>query len=91
MDGNPPLWITRRQVTNGKDEIFVNNAMILQSRSNYEQRNNFGSKQVLHVIDSVLEPIWSTSGQIYNPDAFQFLNQSENLDLGQHRVRYVYN
>ncbi|XP_047100720.1 fasciclin-1 isoform X1 [Schistocerca piceifrons] len=82
LDGNPPLWITRR-----RDTIFVNNARVLTERSNYEAVNRHGKKQVLHVVDSVLEPVWSTSGQLYNPDAFQFLNQSENLDLGLHRVR----
>jgi len=45
--------------------------------------------QVLHIINEVLEPVRSNSADtpIYNPNAFQFLNQSENLNLGDHRVR----
>jgi len=45
--------------------------------------------QVLHIINEVLEPVYSTSPEspIYNPDAFMFLNQSEHLNLGDHRVR----
>ncbi|KMQ94714.1 fasciclin-1 isoform x2, partial [Lasius niger] len=44
---------------------------------------------VLHIINEVLEPVRSNSAEspIYNPNAFQFLNQSENLNLGDHRVR----
>lgn len=45
--------------------------------------------QVLHIINEVLEPVRSNSAEmpIYSPNAFEFLNQSENLDLGVHRVR----
>ncbi|KAG5346384.1 FAS1 protein, partial [Acromyrmex charruanus] len=44
---------------------------------------------VLHIINEVLEPVRSNSMEspVYNPNAFQFLNQSENLNLGDHRVR----
>ncbi|XP_017795061.1 PREDICTED: fasciclin-1-like, partial [Habropoda laboriosa] len=44
---------------------------------------------VLHIINEVLEPVRSNSAEmpIYSPNAFEFLNQSENLDLGVHRVR----
>ncbi|KAK1134515.1 hypothetical protein K0M31_007296 [Melipona bicolor] len=45
--------------------------------------------EVLHIINEVLEPVRSNSAEmpIYSPNAFEFLNQSENLDLGVHRVR----
>lgn len=45
--------------------------------------------QVLHRISEVLEPVQPlrSSELIYNPDAYQFLNQSEILNLGKHRVR----
>ncbi|KAJ8667181.1 hypothetical protein QAD02_008843 [Eretmocerus hayati] len=45
--------------------------------------------QVLHKISEVLEPVRSlkTSEPIYNPDALQFLEQSENLNIGKHRLR----
>lgn len=69
----------------------MNNARIQRDRS-YSQNNHLGKMQVLHIIDQVLVPVRSAKKdgwQIYNPDAFRFLNQSENLDLEQHRVRYV--
>jgi hypothetical protein len=91
LEGNPPIWITRIKGRN-RDTLYVNNARILPDRSDYRQKNNLDKVQLLHVIDQVLVPVRSAKKdnvQIYNPDAFQFLNQSENLDLEQHRVRYV--
>jgi hypothetical protein len=91
LEGNPPIWITRIKERH-KDVLYVNNARILQDRSDYIQMNNQDKLQVLHVIDQVLVPVRSAKKdnvQIYNPDAYRFLNQSENLDLEQHRVRYV--
>lgn len=89
LEANPPIWITRIKERN-REVLYVNNARILQERSDYVQANNQGKLQVLHVIDQVLVPVRSAKKenvQIYNPDAFGFLNQSENLDLGDHRVR----
>lgn len=83
QDGNPPLWITRQRIAN-RDDIYINNAKVNQQRSNQFFTNLHGRKQVLHIIDDVLEPLRSP---IPNPDAFQFLNQSELLDLDSHRVR----
>jgi hypothetical protein len=91
LEGNPPIWITRIKDRH-KDVLYVNNARILQERSDYVQLNSQSKLQVLHVIDQVLVPVRSAKKenvQIYNPDAYRFLNQSENLDLEQHRVRYV--
>jgi hypothetical protein len=90
LEGNPPIWITRIK-ERYKDAVYVNNARILPDRS-YIQVNNQGKLQALYVIDQVLVPVRSPKkdgAQIYNPNAFRFLNQSENLDLEQHRVRYV--
>lgn len=45
---------------------------------------------MLHVIDDVLIPLQAKSSasiEIYNPDAWQFLTHSEQLDIGSHRVR----
>ncbi|GFG33414.1 hypothetical protein Cfor_04085, partial [Coptotermes formosanus] len=89
LEGNPPIWITRTK-ERYKDVLYVNNARILRERSDYSQANHQRKLQVLHVIDQVLVPVRSANKdtvQIYNPDAFQFLNQSENLDLEHHRVR----
>ncbi|XP_071646331.1 fasciclin-1 isoform X5 [Temnothorax longispinosus] len=91
LEGNPPLWITRRP---GKYSVnvYINNAMILLEQSNFQSKlkvNGDTMTQVLHIINEVLEPVRSNSAEspIYNPNAFQFLNQSENLNLGDHRVR----
>lgn len=45
--------------------------------------------QVLHIINEVLEPVVSKNiaSPLYNPDAFQFLNQSDNIDLGHFSLR----
>lgn len=83
QDGNPPLWITRQRIAN-RDDIYINNAKVNQQRSNQFFTNLHGRKQVLHIIEDVLEPLRSP---IPNPDAFQFLNQSELLDLDGHHVR----
>lgn len=91
LEGNPPIWITRIK-GRYRDDLYANNAQILQDRSNYIQMNHQQKQQVLHVIDKVLVPVRSANKdttQIYNPDAFHFLNQSENLDVGDHRLRYV--
>lgn len=91
LEGNPPLWITRRPGKYGVD-VYINNAMILLEQSNFQSKlkvNGDTMTQVLHIINEVLEPVRSNSAEspIYNPNAFQFLNQSENLNLGDHRVR----
>jgi fasciclin 1 len=45
MDGNPPIYITKRRTSQG-EEVYVNNAMILKSRSNVELKNEKGKNQV---------------------------------------------
>lgn len=45
LDGNPPLYVTRKRV--GKpEEVYINNALILRSRSNVQLTNENGVKQV---------------------------------------------
>lgn len=92
LEGNPPLWITRRPSKYSGVDVYINNAMILLEQSNFQSKlkvNGDTMTQVLHIINEVLEPVRSHSVEspIYNPNAFQFLNQSENLNLGDHRVR----
>nr|XP_012225914.1 PREDICTED: fasciclin-1 isoform X6 [Linepithema humile] len=90
LEGNPPLWITK---TKDGTEVYINNAKILMEYSNFvsklRSQNGDVMIQVLHIINEVLEPVYSTSVEspIYNPDALMFLNQSEHLNLGDHRVR----
>ncbi|XP_057339472.1 fasciclin-1 isoform X2 [Microplitis mediator] len=90
LEGNPPLWVTRKR-GHPQDEIYINNAKILEG-SNFRSKINtpIGEKtQVLHKISEVLEPVLSNSPDslISNPNAFQFLNQSDSINLGQFRIR----
>ncbi|VVD01840.1 unnamed protein product [Leptidea sinapis] len=86
LEGNPPLWVTRRRDPN-HDDIYVNNAKVDVSRS-YQATNRNGKRQVLHVIDQVLQPLLPHSpSSVYNPNAFQFLENSEDFSIGQHRLR----
>lgn len=48
MDGNPPIYITKRRTPQG-EETYVNNAMILRSRSNVDLKNEHGKRQVSQV------------------------------------------
>ncbi|XP_076287774.1 fasciclin 1 Fas1 domain-containing isoform X3 [Lasioglossum baleicum] len=90
LEGNPPLWVTKKQTAHG-EEVYINNAKILMAQSNFESQVKVGDEmktQVLHVINEVLEPVRSNSAKmISNPNAYEFLNQSEELQLGVHRVR----
>lgn len=45
LGGSPPLWVTRRNYNNRQD-IYVNNAKVIAHRSNYQQANANGKKQV---------------------------------------------
>ncbi|XP_055593864.1 fasciclin-1 isoform X2 [Uranotaenia lowii] len=92
FDGNPPIYVTRRRqpAGSGAEDIFVNNAKVIRSRSNVQLTNQMGKRQVLHIIDDVLTPLTvnpSTSFELYNLDAFQFIQNAENLDINQHRIR----
>lgn len=85
LEGNPPLWVTKTE----SGDVFINNAKVVQQRSNFVHTSE-KKKQVLHILEGVLEPVRATSGSdglVYNPNAYQFLNNSENFDLENHRVR----
>ncbi|XP_065087061.1 fasciclin-1 isoform X2 [Ochlerotatus camptorhynchus] len=89
-DGNPPIYVTRRRQPDGTEDIYVNNAKIIRNRSNVQMSNQLGKKQVLHIIDDVLTPLTvnpSTSFEVFNPDAYQFIQHAENMDISQHRIR----
>ena len=45
FDSNPPLYITRKKV-NGVEEIFINNARVIKSRSNKIGHNMRGKRTV---------------------------------------------
>ncbi|XP_043288919.1 fasciclin-1 isoform X3 [Venturia canescens] len=91
LEGNPPLWVTRKRI-NYNEEIYINNAKIIEGRSfksTMKQQSGDVKNQVLHIINEVLEPVVSiaTADPIYNPNAFEFLNKSDNINLGDMRVR----
>ncbi|XP_034130454.1 fasciclin-1 isoform X11 [Drosophila guanche] len=85
MDGNPPLYITK----NRNGDIYVNNARIIPSLS-VEMTNREGKRQVMHIIDEVLQPLSvqkNAQDNINNPDAMQFLQMAEQLDLNDFHLR----
>lgn len=45
FDGTPPLYITKTR-TNDQDNVYVNNALVLRSRSNIQMKSAAGKKQV---------------------------------------------
>ncbi|EFA05558.1 fasciclin-1 [Tribolium castaneum] len=76
---NPPLWVS---VT--PDGYYINNAKILEKRSNYmaKCKRNENLNQVLHVIDRVLDPMTPMA----NPSAFDFLQHYDQWDLGPFKI-----
>ncbi|KAM8703079.1 hypothetical protein ACLKA7_005417 [Drosophila subpalustris] len=84
MEGNPPLYIT-----NGRNgDIYVNNARIIPSLS-VELTNREGKRQVMHIIDEVLEPLTAKSSttDMNNMDAMKFMRHADQLNLGNNGLR----
>ncbi|XP_017039638.1 fasciclin-1 isoform X3 [Drosophila ficusphila] len=84
MAGNPPLYITK----NSNGDIFVNNARIIPSLS-VETSSN-GKRQIMHIIDEVLEPLTVKSGHTdtpNNPNALKFLKNAEEFNVDNIGVR----
>ncbi|XP_055384345.1 fasciclin-1-like isoform X2 [Condylostylus longicornis] len=86
VDGNLPLYI--KQTRQG--ETFVNNARVVPSRT-LEFKNHLDKKQVIYVIDQVLEPLTQNGPQNIhvpvNPSAFQLLNFYESFNIGNFKLR----
>ena len=85
VTGNPPLWMVKSR-TRG---VSINQARIL--RENLGARSERGDEQMLHVIDSVLEPLVPISLRdaeyFVQLDALKLASKSTLYDLGGHRVR----
>ncbi|XP_050745269.1 fasciclin-1 isoform X4 [Drosophila biarmipes] len=84
MAGNPPLFITK----NSNGDIFVNNARIIPSLS--VETNNDGKRQIMHIIDEVLEPLTVKAGHSdtpSNPNALKFLQKAEEFNVDNIGVR----
>ncbi|XP_026680776.1 fasciclin-1 [Diaphorina citri] len=86
LTANPPLWVTRRPSPNGQGEdIYVNNAKVNIQKSNFQYTNPNKKKQVLHIIEDVLEPLKS-KGDLYNPDAYELLTNYNAFDIHNHTL-----
>lgn len=75
--GLPPLWVRKY---NG--DSYINNALILPTRSNYYANHRLdilGKPQVLHVIDEVLDPIMSNTD--YSLTAYEFLKGTKEFAI----------
>ncbi|XP_066141261.1 fasciclin-1 isoform X2 [Euwallacea fornicatus] len=93
LPGGAPIWITISPGTYN-DAFYVNNARLLYRQSNIvgvkSQTRGAPITQILHKIDEVLIPTRSSSSsamQIFNPNAWEFLESYESLIQGSHRVR----
>ncbi|KAL1505831.1 hypothetical protein ABEB36_005303 [Hypothenemus hampei] len=93
LPGGAPIWIT---ISRGKfhDSYYVNNARLLDNESNIVgiKTPSKGSPitQILHKIDEVLLPTrspLSSATPVFNPNAWEFLENHESLIQGPHRVR----
>ncbi|XP_022176858.1 fasciclin-1 isoform X1 [Myzus persicae] len=85
LDGNPPMWITKKS----PEEIYVNQAKVVYHLANYEHNNTNGKPQVLHVIDQVLQPLRmkkNSPQNVYNPNAWEFMENAEYLDLDSYHT-----
>jgi len=57
LEGNPPLWITRRPGKYGVD-VYINNAMILLEQSNFQSKLKVNGDTMTQVSISVLLRIY---------------------------------
>lgn len=86
--GSPVLWVTHITGTY-HDDIFINNARILISQSNMVVNQN-NNEQIIHKIDEVLVPTASHKSspvKVYNPTAWEFLENYESLIIDPYRLR----
>ncbi|XP_052873274.1 fasciclin-1 [Anopheles cruzii] len=86
LNGNPPLYVTRRKAARdsgyAREEIFINNAMVLLERSDYNYTSDINKKQVLHIIDDVLTPVGIGPNETrfsYKLDAWDLLLHAESI------------
>ena len=90
VTGSPPLWVTRRRSRlDGRAQTFINQAEILQA--DIFARTARGDQQILHVIDSVLEPLAPISLReaqfLVKLDAQKLLTKSTLYNLSGYRLR----
>ena len=90
VTGSPPLWVTRkRSRSDGTPETFINQARIVQP--DILARTSRGDQQIMHVIDSVLEPLVPISLReaqyLVQLDAQKLLSKSTLYDISGYRLR----
>ena len=90
VTGSPNLWVNKdRSPQNGQTRTFVNQAQIIQA--DIQARSNRGDQQIMHVIDSVLEPLVPISLReaqyLVQLDAKKLLTKSTLYDLSGYRLR----
>ena len=90
VTGSPPLWISRdRSPQSGQNRMFINQAEIMQA--DIRARSRRGDEQVMHVINSVLEPLVPISLReaqyLIKLDAQKLLNKSTLYDLSGYRLK----
>ncbi|CAG9770002.1 unnamed protein product [Ceutorhynchus assimilis] len=90
-DNFPKLWITKTD-----EGVFINNAKIIEFRSDYPGRTrngNDGKDQMLHIIDDVLDPIVRHPKFPHTAHDFLVSNEKWHLDANKsvssflHKVR----
>ena len=90
VTGSPPLWITRdRDPVSGQTRTFINQALLVQA--DILARSSRGDQQIMHVINSVLEPLVPVSMResqyMVNLDAKKLLSKASLYDLSGYRLR----
>ena len=89
VTGSPPLWVTRKRTNDRGTRVYINQAEFLQA--DVLARTSRGDQQVLHVIDSVLEPLVPISQRdaqyLVQLDAQKLLSKSALYELSGYRLR----
>jgi len=88
LPGNPPLWISRRDATTTVYDLYINDAKVVAG--NILATSTSHDKQVLHIIDKVLEPIAQLVTErlpfLSNPNAAKFIERSGSFNLDDFRI-----
>jgi len=82
--GSPPLWLTRKN-----NDFYVNGAKFVMR--NLAAKSLTNKKQMLHIVDTVLEPLCPKSRTnslgYMHLTAGKLLRDSDNYDLGDHSIK----
>jgi len=88
LPGNPPLWVSRRDVNEVTFDLYINDAKVISA--DIAATSSSGDRQILYVIDKVLEPIAQLVTEslpfLSNPDAAKFIERSSSFNLDEYRI-----